>query len=439
MPNTVVQASGPRPAETAPKVTTSHRRALVGSLTGSTIEWFDFFLYATAASLIFDKQFFPSDNPTLSLMLSYFSLALTFFVRPLGGVIFSHIGDRVGRKKTLVATLSLMGGTTVGIGLLPNVDAIGLLAPILLLFLRLLQGLAIGGEWGGAMLLAYEYAPKSRRGLFGSVPQIGITAGLLLASLALTLMSFLPDDAFNAWGWRLPFIASLVLVVLGLWIRRGIDETPDFKRQKDAGNIVKLPIAVVLKQHWRAVLISIGVKLADATPFYLAATFIVSYATTQLGFDRTAVLIAVCIAAAVSCFTIPLAGRLSDKVGRINVFLVSCLLVIALAVPYFWSLDSRLVWVLVLASVIMIAVAWAPITATLGTLMAEIFPADIRYTGITLGYQIGVALAGGTAPLIATWLLDVFDGSWLPLAIFMMATTGIAAVSSLLARRAKRY
>lgn len=420
-------------------VSTVHRRALIGSLTGSTIEWFDFFLYATAAALIFDKQFFPTDDPTLSLMLSYSSLALTFFVRPLGGIVFSHIGDRVGRKKTLVLTLSLMGATTVGIGLLPNVDVIGVGAPILLLLFRMLQGLAIGGEWGGAMLLAYEYAPKNRRGLFGSVPQIGITTGLLLASLALAGMSALPSESFEAWGWRVPFIASIVLVFLGLWIRGGLDETPAFREQKEKGAISKLPLADVLRYHWRAVLVSIGVKLADAAPFYLAATFVVAYATTQLGFAQINVLTAVSVAAAVSCVTIPLAGRLSDAIGRIRTFFGACVLVLVFAIPYYWVLGTKSLIALFAASIVLIAFAWAPITATLGTLTAEIFPAEIRYTGVSVGYQIGAALAGGTAPLIATWLLGVYDGSWLPIALFMMASTAIAAVSALLARRVRMW
>lgn len=378
-----------------PVLSATHRRALIGSLTGSTIEWFDFFLYATAAALIFNKQFFPTQDETLSLMLSYFSLALTFFIRPLGGIIFSHIGDRVGRKKTLVVTLSLMGGTTVAIGLLPNYDTVGVLAPVLLLFLRLLQGLAIGGEWGGAMLLAYEYAPKDRRGLFGSVPQIGITAGLLLASLSLAGMSALPDEAFNAWGWRLPFVASIILIVIGLWIRGGLGETPAFKEAQEKGEIVEVPLFETLRHHWRAVLVSIGLKLADATPFYLGATFVVSYATVQLGFDRLHVLTAVSVAAAVSCVTIPLAGRLSDSIGRVNVYLLGALSVVVLAIPYYWALDSEHLWVLFAATVVLVGFAWAPITATLGTLTAEIFPADIRYTGVSLGYQIGAALAGG--------------------------------------------
>ncbi|MEE2047072.1 MFS transporter, partial [Nocardiopsis tropica] len=204
----------------------TNRRVLIGSLSGSTIEWFDFFLYATAAALIFDKQFFPNDDPLISLMLSYLSLSLTFFIRPFGGIVFSHIGDRIGRKKTLVITLSLMGGATVAIGLLPNYDQVGVLAPVLLILCRVVQGLAIGGEWGGALLLAYEYAPENRRGFFGSVPQTGITIGMLMSTVAFALVSLMPAAAFESWGWRIPFVASVVLVFVGLWIRKGLAETP---------------------------------------------------------------------------------------------------------------------------------------------------------------------------------------------------------------------
>lgn len=244
----------------------TNRRVLIGSLSGSSIEWFDFFLYATAAALIFDQKFFPTQDPFISLMLSYLSLSLTFFIRPFGGIVFSHIGDRAGRKKTLVVTLSMMGGATVAIGLLPTYDSVGILAPILLIICRIIQGLAIGGEWGGALLLAYEYAPAHRRGFFGSVPQMGITVGMLLATLAFSAVSALPDQAFQTWGWRLPFIASIILVFVGLWIRGGLGETPDFQKAKDSGDVAKLPIAETLRHHWRSVLVAVGAKVAETAP-----------------------------------------------------------------------------------------------------------------------------------------------------------------------------
>ena len=235
------------------KTETVSKRVLWASLIGSSIEWFDYFLYGTVAALVFNQLFFPAEDPAVGTMLAFASFALSFFIRPFGGIIFSHIGDRIGRKKTLVLTLGLMGGATVLMGLLPTYQAIGIAAPILMVLLRLVQGLGIGGEWGGAMLLAVEYAPKERRGFFGSVPQMGVTIGMLLATLALTVMSMLPDDVFLSWGWRVPFVLSAVLVFVGLWIRKGIDETPSFKKNQEAGNVVAVPLLETLKHHKREV------------------------------------------------------------------------------------------------------------------------------------------------------------------------------------------
>ncbi|MFB8763334.1 MFS transporter [Nocardiopsis alba] len=409
----------------------TNRRVLIGSLSGSAIEWFDFFLYATAAALIFDKQFFPNDDPVISLMLSYLSLSLTFFIRPFGGIVFSHIGDRIGRKKTLVITLSMMGGATVAIGLLPTYAQVGVLAPILLILCRVVQGLAIGGEWGGALLLAYEYAPKNRRGFFGSVPQTGVTIGMLLSTIAFALVSMLPDGAFEAWGWRLPFIASLILVFVGLWIRKGLADTPAFREAKKSGNIAKLPIKDTLRDHWRSVLVAVGAKVVETAPFYIFATFVVSYATGTLDMQQSVVLNAVSAGALVSTISILLMGSLSDRLGRSTVFLGGVVLIAAFAAPFFLLLDLRMNWAVYAAVVISLGVAWPPVTATLGTLTSEIFTTRVRYTGVTLGYQIGAALAGGTAPLLATWLLARFDGAWWPIAAYLvvLAVISFAAVA----------
>ncbi|GAB2481767.1 MFS transporter [Nocardiopsis aegyptia] len=411
-------------------------KVLIASLTGSTIEWFDFFLYGTAAALVFDELFFPSDDPFVSLMLSYLTFSLTFFIRPLGGVVFSHIGDRIGRKRTLIITLSLMGGATMLIGLLPTYDTVGILAPVLLVVLRIIQGMGIGGEWGGALLLAYEYAPENRRGLFGSVPQMGITSGMLLASLALTGMSLLPDDQFEAWGWRLPFVASVLLVLLGLWIRSGIDETPSFAKAKKEGDVAKLPVVETFRFHWRAVLVAVGAKVVETAPFYIFGTFVVSYATGTLSFDNTTVLNAVTIGAMVATVCIPISGRLSDTFGRRRVYLAGAVLLALFIAPYFLMLGTGDTFMLVLATIIGLGVLWAPITATIGTLCSEIFSTRVRYTGVTLGYQIGAALAGGTAPLIATWLLSRFDESWVPVAGYLVFTAVVSILAVSLARRA---
>ncbi|MDM5211001.1 MFS transporter [Peribacillus sp. NJ4] len=396
------------------------RRILIASLVGSSIEWFDYFLYGTVAALVFNQLFFVNEDPAIGLLLSYASFALAFFIRPFGGVIFSHIGDRIGRKKTLVLTLSLMGVATFGMGLLPTYQAVGIWAPILLITLRLVQGLGIGGEWGGALLLAVEYAPAEKRGLFGAIPQMGVTIGMLLGTIALSIMTLLPESAFMTWGWRLPFIFSALLVFFGLWIRKGIDETPSFKKVKESGEVPKLPIVETLKNYWREVIIAVGAKVVETAPFYIFSTFVVSYATSNLGFSRTATLTAVMIATIITTIFIPFMGMLSDKIGRKKLFIGGTIGMALFAFPYFWLLQQKSVLLLIIATVIGLGVIWAPITAVLGTMFSEIFDARIRYTGITLGYQIGAALAGGTAPLVATALLNRFNNSYVPVAIYII-------------------
>lgn len=405
------------------------RKILVASLVGSSIEWFDYFLYGTVAALVFNQVFFVNEDPTVGLLLAYASFALAFFIRPFGGVIFSHIGDRIGRKKTLVLTLSLMGIATFGMGLLPTYQAIGIWAPILLISLRLIQGLGIGGEWGGALLLAVEYSPYEKRGLFGSVPQMGVTIGMLMGTVALWIMTLLPDGSFMTWGWRVPFILSALLVLFGLWIRKGIDETPEFKKVQASGDIPKLPIVDTLKFHWREVLIAIGAKFVETAPFYIFSTFIVSYGTTNLGFTRTSTLTAVMIATLVTTILIPVMGSLSDRVGRKKLYIVGAIGMALFSFPYFWMIQQGSVALLVLATVISLGVIWAPITAVLGTMFSEIFDAKVRYTGISLGYQIGAALAGGTAPLVATALLARFDNSYVPVALYIIFTAFVSLVS----------
>ena len=405
------------------------RRVLIASLVGSSIEWFDYFLYGTVAALVFNQLFFVTEDPTVGLLLAYASFALAFFIRPFGGIIFSHIGDRIGRKKTLVVTLSLMGVATFGMGLLPTYQAIGIWAPILLITLRLVQGLGIGGEWGGALLLAVEYAPPEKRGLYGSIPQMGVTIGMFMGTIALWLMTMLPEESFMTWGWRVPFILSALLVIFGLWIRKGIDETPEFKKVQESGEVPKLPIFDTLKYHWREVLIAIGAKVVETAPFYIFSTFVVSYATTNLEFTRTSTLTAVMIATVVTTILIPVMGNLSDKVGRKKLYVTGTVAMALFAFPYFWMLQQGSVALLIIATVIGLGIIWAPITAVLGTMFSEIFDAKIRYTGISLGYQIGAAVAGGTAPLVATALLVRFDNSYIPVAIYIIFTAVISLVA----------
>ncbi|MCM3088464.1 MHS family MFS transporter [Bhargavaea ginsengi] len=405
------------------------RRVLIASLVGSSIEWFDYFLYGTVAALVFNTMFFVAEDPAIGLILAYASFALSFFIRPLGGVIFSHIGDRIGRKKTLVLTLSLMGIATFAMGLLPTYYAIGIWAPILLITLRLIQGLGIGGEWGGAMLLAVEYAPKDQRGFFGSVPQMGVTIGMVLGTLALSVMTLLPEDAFMSWGWRVPFLLSALLVIFGLWIRKGIEETPSFKKVQAEGSAPKVPLVHTLKHHWREVLIAVGAKVVETAPFYIFGTFVVSYATSNVGHTNSEVLNAVMVATIITTILIPIMGKLSDKVGRKPLYIWGAVGMILFAFPYFWMLHEGSNIMMFLATIIGLGIIWAPITAVLGTMFSEIFSAEVRYTGITLGYQIGAAVAGGTAPLIATALLMQFNNSYVPVALYIIFTAVVSLVA----------
>lgn len=405
------------------------KKILVASLVGSSIEWFDYFLYGTVAALVFNELFFHSEDPTVGLMLAYASFALSFFIRPLGGIIFSHIGDRIGRKKTLVLTLSLMGGGTVLMGLLPTYSTIGVTAPILLIILRLIQGLGLGGEWGGALLLAVEYAPKDKRGFFGSIPQMGVTIGMLLGTLALSIMTLLPENSFMTWGWRVPFLLSALLVFFGLWIRKGIDETPSFRKAQEKGEIAKIPFIETIRTHWKEVLIAVGAKVVETAPFYIFGTFIVSYATTQLGYSRTVTLNAVTIATIITTILIPYMGRISDTFGRKKLYVIGTCLMIIYAFPYFWLIHQHSAVLLIVATVLGLGIIWAPITAVLGTMFSEIFKSNVRYTGITLGYQIGAAVAGGTAPLVATALLKAYNNSYVPVALYII----LASIISLIA------
>ncbi|MEZ0534152.1 MFS transporter [Enterobacter sp. KB-221C9] len=424
--------------ESTTTVLRKNKKVLIASLTGSAIEWFDYFLYGTAAALVFNKIFFPMVDPVIGLILSYLSFSLTFFIRPIGGVLFAHIGDRIGRKKTLVLTLSLMGGATVMIGLLPTYEMIGLWAPALLILMRIIQGMGIGGEWGGALLLAYEYAPEKRKGFFGSIPQAGVTIGMLMATFIVSLMTLFSEEDFLSWGWRIPFLLSSVLVLLGLWIRKDIDETPDFKRVKASGQVAKTPLRDTLKHHWREVLIAAGLKVVETAPFYIFSTFVVSYATNTLSYQKSQALEAVTLGALVATIMIPLMGLLSDKIGRQRMYATSVFILGLFIVPWFMLLNTGTTWGIVLATVIAFGVLWAPVTAVLGTLCSEIFSANVRYTGITLGYQLGAALAGGTAPLIATGLLAKYDGDWVPVAWYLAVTVVISLIAILCASRVKR-
>ncbi len=408
------------------------KRALIASLVGTSIEWFDYFLYGTAAALVFGKLYFPKSDPNIALMLSYVTFSLPFFIRPFGGIFFAHIGDKIGRKQTLMITLSLMGGATFLIGLLPSYAEWGFWAPACLITLRVIQGLGIGGEWGGAVLVATETADKKRMGFAGSVPQMGVPIGMLLGTSIMAYIASITTDAqFLSWGWRIPFVSSIVLIFLGMWIRNGLDETPAFVQAQKTGKIAKVPLFVTLKYQWREVILATGLKVAETAPFYILSTFVLTYVTNTLKMPRTEALTAITWATIICTIMIPIMGRIADNVSRKKLYTWGVVIFMLYAFPYFWLLNTKSPLLITVASVLGLGIIWTPITATLGTLYSEIFPANVRYTGATIGYQAGAALAGGTAPLVATGLMIAYDGSYIPVAIYFMFTCFISLVSIL--------
>ncbi|MFT3688362.1 MFS transporter [Paenirhodobacter sp.] len=405
------------------------RRALMGSAVGSTIEWYDYFLYGTMSATVFGTMFFPTSDPVVSQLLALTSFALAFLIRPFGGVIFSHIGDRIGRKKTLAFTLGLMGFSTVAMGLLPTYESIGLWAPILLTLLRLLQGVALGGEWGGGVLLAVEYSPRHRRGFFGAVPQTGAVLGLALGNAITGFLSMIFDEeTFLSYGWRIPFVLSIVLVFVGMYIRNRVDETPSFRKVLAGKKEKKVPIVETFRTHWREVLIAIGTKVIETSTFFLYATFTISYLVGH-GYSRTTVLTIVLIASVLAFPMMLFFGALSDRIGRKKVFVGGTIAIMLYIVPYFWMLNHESSWVAFLAILIGLGVIWPTYGAMIGTVLAEAFPADIRYTGMSLGYQLGAALVGGPMPLIATALLAAYGGSYVPVALFIIACGAVSLLA----------
>ncbi|QKH39928.1 MHS family MFS transporter [Achromobacter pestifer] len=377
----------------------------LASMMGTTIEWYDFFLYGTAAALIFNKIFFPAFDPLTGTLAAFATYSVGFFARPLGGVIFGHYGDKIGRKSMLLITLLLMGVPTILIGLIPSYEQIGYWAAVLLVLMRFLQGIAVGGEWGGAVLMAVEHAPEGKKGFFGSLPQAGVAPGLILSSLAMGAVASLPEADMLAWGWRLPFLASVVLLLVGWFIRVKVAESPDFEQMKEKGAKVEVPVAEVLKHHRRALLVVVGARLAEVTWFYTVVTFSLAYATGTLGIARSVMLDATIWGAAVALITMPLFGMLGDKIGHKWVFMVGTLGILACAPVFFHLLGTRDTGLIILAVCLAVGLVYACLYGPEGTLFSSQFPAEVRYTGISLAVQVSGAIGGGLAPIVATWLL----------------------------------
>ncbi|TCP52953.1 metabolite-proton symporter [Tamaricihabitans halophyticus] len=390
-------------------------RVVWASLIGTTIEWYDFFLYTAAAALVFNTVFFPTGDPLTGTLLAFGTYAIGFIARPLGGLVFGHYGDRLGRKRLLVISLLMMGVATVAIGLLPTYASIGVAAPILLTFLRLVQGFAIGGEWGGAVLLVGEHGDDRRRGFWTSWPQAGVPAGNLLATAVLAVLAAVQTDAaFLSWGWRISFLLSGLLVIIGLWIRLAVAESPLFleaqERAKQQAGSARAPIITVLKESWREVLIASGARMAENASYYVITGFLLVYLTQALDLDRSLGLNAVLIGSVVHLAVIPLWGALSDIIGRRAVYLFGAIGVGVWGFLFFAMLDTRSFGIITLATTLGLVLHGA-MYGPQAAFFAELFSTGVRYSGASIGYQLASIVAGGLAPLIATGLLAAFDGT----------------------------
>ncbi|RRO20335.1 MFS transporter [Saccharopolyspora rhizosphaerae] len=406
----------------------SASRTLTSSTIGSVIEWYDFTIYGTAAALIFNRLFFTDLSPAAGTLAAFGTFAAGFIARPLGGFVAGHYGDRLGRKATLVMTLTLMGAATTLIGLLPTYQQIGIAAPALLVLLRLVQGFAVGGEWGGAVLMAVEHAPDDRRGRYGAWPQTGVSAGLLLGTGAFSIVSMLPEQQLDAWGWRIPFLLSVVLALVGLYIRFRISEPDSFVAAKE-DRPAKRPLVEVLRTHPRELLVAVGVRFAEGGNYYVFTVFILTYITQYLELPKQAGLTGVMLAAAVNIVALPVWGALSDRIGRKPVFIGGAVFMALYAWPFFWLVDTRSPALIALALVIALAIPHAAVFAPIAAFYVELFEPQLRYSGLSIGYQMGSVLLGGFTPLLATSLLLWSGGASWSVALLVAAGALIAAAT----------
>lgn len=410
------EAVAPRP---------QHRRAALAAFSGQTIEYYDFYLYGTAAALVLGKLYFPSDNAAAGTLAAFATFAAGFLLRPLGAIVFGHFGDRLGRKNVLVVTLLLMGGATTLIGVLPTYEAIGIWAPIGLVILRCVQGFALGGEWGGASLVAVEHAPKGKAALFGAIPQLGSPAGLLLSTAMVLLFGLMPDQAFLDYGWRVPFLFSAVLLVIGLLIRTKLEETPDFVKVKQVDGRVNLPVVELFRVAKKPLLIGLSAAMLTSGGYFLVNTFTISYAVDELGLDRNVGLTGQLITSSVQAILIVVIGAWASRSAPRILAGVGALLVAAWAFPLYGLLNTAApaaIWFGQAVATMFQTGLWAMLPA----LLAAQFPAHLRYTGVSLCYQ-GASLIGGFTPLVATFLVSQTDASW-PVALLLVALGIISAI-----------
>lgn len=416
------------------------RKVVIASLLGATIEWYDFFLYGVVAGIVFNKLYFPSSDPFIGTILAYSTFAIGYLARPLGGFIFGHYGDKLGRKKMLVLTMLIMGLATIGIGLVPTYLQIGIAAPIILQLLRLCQGLGLGGEWGGAVLMTYEYADKRERAFYASIPQMGLATGLCLASGVVALLSWgLDNEQFMAWGWRLAFILSIVLVAVALYIRMNILETPDFQKAKESGRTEskKLPIVTVCKNYPGNIALGVGARWIDGVFFNVLAVFVITYLVQYIDIPRTQALVIVMIAALLMCPFILIAGRMADRYGRGRVYGISSVLCGLSIFPSFWLMGAsggNLV-IIALAIIVPLSIFYAGVFGPEAALFSDLFPADVRYTGISIVYQFPGFLVAGIVPGLCTLFLKWNDGDPLYVCLFTLLAAATSAVCAFIIQR----
>jgi MFS family permease len=407
------------------------RRALVASTVGTLIEWYDFLLYGTVSALIFGKLYFPHSSPIIGVLEAFSVFFIGFVGRPIGAAIFGHWGDRIGRKATLIATLLVTGLSTVAVGLVPTYASIGIWGAVLLTIIRLIQGIGVGGEWGGSVLLAMEWARTTKnRGFLTSWPQFGAPAGFFLANLAVLFFSWLSGNQFVTWGWRIPFFLSIIMVGIGLWIRLGILETPVFQKVMAEERVERVPVLEVLKRQPKQVLLSALLRMPEQAPGYIVGAFIFTYGTTVLGASRDFLLIGVLVQCVLGFLWVVVAGTLSDRVGRKNMFMIGCVFVGVYGFIYFGLLDTKvptLIFIAIALSLLPVMTCYGPEAA----LIAESFTPRLRYSGTSLGYQLASIIAGGPSPFIATALFAAYHSS-LPIALYMVGCAVIGIVSTAL-------